>query len=106
MELTESDQPELVLDGNRIAVGGVRTPWVDVPVARTSGLADNESPMSFLFGSGELFDAQRLGALYPGGSAGYLERFTESLDRAIRAGFIVAADRAEILQIAAASYPG
>ena len=49
--------------------------------------------MSFLFGSGELFDAATLSALYPSGLAEYLERFTEALDRAIESGFILSADR-------------
>ncbi|HET7664890.1 MAG TPA: alpha/beta hydrolase domain-containing protein, partial [Mycobacterium sp.] len=103
--LTDEDPPQLVLDANGLATGGVRTPWVDVPIARTSGLAPDESPMSFLFGSGKLFDAGTLRTLYPGGSAEYLERFADALDRAIEARFIVAADRGEILQLAAASYP-
>ena len=37
--LTDGDPPELDLDENGLAKGGVRTPWVDVPIARTSGLA-------------------------------------------------------------------
>jgi hypothetical protein len=61
--------------------------------------------MSFLFGSGEMFDGATLSRLYPGGRADYLERFTAALDRAIEAGFIVAADRAEILELAAATFP-
>jgi hypothetical protein len=44
--------------------------------------------------------------LYPGGAADYLERFTVSLDSAIDAGFILAADRKEILQLAAATFAG
>jgi len=104
--LIEGDPPELVLDANGLAEDGVRTPWVDVPIARTSGLAPDESPMSFLFGSGEPFDTETLRTLYPGGSAEYLERFTEALDRAVDSGFIVAADRGEILELAAASFPG
>jgi len=103
--LTDGEPSQLVLDANGLAQGGARTPWVDVPIARTSGLAKDESPMSFLFGSGELFDAETLRALYPGGPAEYLERFTVALDRAIASGFIVAADREEILELAAASYP-
>ena len=105
MELTDSEPPELVLDATGNAVGGVRTPWVDVPIARTSGLAPEESPMSFLFGSGQLLDAETLRTLYPGGSGDYLERFTAALDRAIEAGFIVAADRAEILALAKLTFP-
>ncbi|KHO28361.1 hypothetical protein QQ44_02255 [Mycolicibacterium setense] len=100
-----SDGGQMVLDANGLARGGVRTPWVDVPIARTSGLANDESPMSFLFGSGEPFDADTLQAHYPGGSAEYLARFTESLDTAVKAGFIVSADRAEILELAEATYP-
>jgi hypothetical protein len=103
--LTEEDTPALMLDEHGLARCGVRTPWVDVPIARTSGFAPDESPMSFLFGSGEMFDGATLSRLYPGGRADYLERFTAALDRAIEAGFIVAADRAEILELAAATFP-
>jgi hypothetical protein len=105
VELSDSEPPELVLDATGNAVGGVRTPWVDVLIARTSGLAPEDSPMSFLFGSGQLLDAETLGALYPGGSGEYLERFTAALDRAIEAGFIVAADREEILALAKLTFP-
>jgi hypothetical protein len=105
MVLTDADPPELVLDANGLARGGVRTPWVDVPIARTSGIAGDESPMSFLFGSGEPFGAATLRALYPGGAAEYLDRFAEALDRAIESGFIVQADRGEILELAAATFP-
>jgi hypothetical protein len=101
--LTAEDPPLLDLDANGIAKGGVRTPWVDVPIAKTSGIAPDESPMSFLFGSGELFDTAARSALYPRGSAEYLERFTEALDRAVDSGFIRPADRAEIVELAAAT---
>nr|WP_090276010.1 alpha/beta hydrolase domain-containing protein [Mycolicibacterium komanii]CRL69138.1 hypothetical protein CPGR_01411 [Mycolicibacterium komanii] len=100
----EPVRPEL--DANGLAAGGVRTPWVDVPTARLSGLAPDESPMSFIFGSGEVFDADALSRLYPGGKADYLDRFTVALDHTVEAGFILAADRAEILELAAASFPG
>jgi len=95
-----------VLDAHGLAQGGLRTPWVDVPVARTSGDGSEQSTMSSIFGSGELLDAATVRRLYPGGSSEYLERFTASLDSAIRSGFIVAADRDEILQLAAATFPG
>lgn len=104
--LTDDEPPRFVADANGLAQGGVRTPWVDVPVARTSGVADDESPMSFLFGTGEPFGAETLRGLYPGGSADYLQRFTDALDRAIKAGFLLSDDREEILELAAASYPG
>jgi hypothetical protein len=102
IELSDA-QP--VLDAKGLVQGGVRTPWVDVPIARTSGAGGNESAMSSIFGSGEPFDAAIVRRLYPGGAADYLERFTASLDSAIQSGFILAADREEILQLAAAMFP-
>ena len=104
LEIGEGDPPPLLLDANGIAKGGVRTPWVDVPIARTSGVVHTENVMAFLFGSGEPFDAATRSRLYPGGKTEYLERFTESLDAAIRAGYLVRADRSEILELAAAAY--
>ncbi|OCB23979.1 hypothetical protein A5674_23465 [Mycobacterium malmoense] len=106
MRVLDAEVPQPVTDANGLAQGGVRTPWVDVPVARTSGLGDQASVMSSLFGSGELFDDDTLRRLYPGGMSQYLERFTAALDASIRGGFILAADRAEILELAAATYPG
>lgn len=106
LEVRETQGPQPVLDGTGLTRGGVRTPWVDVPIAQTSGLGGEESIMSMIFGSGELFDAATLRRLYPGGSTEYLERFTAALDAAIDSGFILPADRAEILQLAAATYPG
>ncbi|MGA9492357.1 MAG: alpha/beta hydrolase domain-containing protein [Mycobacterium sp.] len=96
---------EPVLDVYGLATGGVRTPWVDAPIARTSGEGGDESPMSWIFGSGELFDAATVRRLYPRGATDYLQRFGTALDSAIQAGFILAADREEIVQLAAATFP-
>ena len=104
IEIGDGDPPPLVLDANGIAKGGVRTPWVDVPIAKTSGIAQSDNVLAHLFGSGEPFDAATRRRLYPGGKSEYLERFTESLDATIRAGFLVRADRSEILELAAATY--
>jgi hypothetical protein len=105
--VTDTDPPAIVVDANGLATGGVRTPWVEVPAARTSGAgrSADENVLLALFGSGEPFDAATLAALYPGGQADYLKRFTAALDRAIGAGFLLAADRAEILELAAATFP-
>jgi hypothetical protein len=99
----DGDQP--VIDDHGLVQGGVRTPWVDVPIARTSGIGGEQTPMASIFGSGELFDAATLQRLHPGGGADYLERFTASLDSAIEAGFLLRADREEILELAAAMFP-
>ncbi len=109
IDAQDADLPRPVLDSHGLARGGVRTPWVDVPIARTSGLITSEigpaSVMAAIFGSGEPFDVATLHRLYPGGSFQYLELFTAALDGAIHAGFILPADRAEILELAAAVYP-
>ncbi len=105
IDVTDAEGLHMTLDANGLATGGVRTPWVDVPIARTSGVGSTEPVMALLFGSGEVFDAETLARLYPGGATEYVERFTESLDEAIDAGFLLAADRQEILDIAAATYP-
>ena len=101
----ETDPPQPILDSNGLAREGIRTPWVDVPVARTSGVSVDENIMSAIFGSGEPFDAATVRRLYPGGAGEYLKRFTAALDTAIQSGFILPADRAEILQLADATYP-
>ncbi len=93
------------LDGQGNAKGGIRTPWVDAPTAVLSGLGQTGVDFAVLFGRTVPFDEAALAALYGGGKDEYLERFTDSLDAAIEAGFLLAEDRDEILGIGAASYP-
>ncbi len=92
-------------DAHGNVLGGIRTPWVDVPVAVLSGLGQSGESFAFLFGKTAPFDEDSLAELYPGGKAEYLERFQTSLDATIEEGFLLADDRSEILSIAAASYP-
>ncbi len=106
IQVRETEPLQLILDANGLAEGGIRTPWVDVPVARTSGVIAEEGIMAAIFGSGEPFDDATLRRLYPGGPAEYLQSFTAALDTSIQSGFILPADRGEILQLAAAIYPG
>jgi Alpha/beta hydrolase domain len=98
--------PTFMLDANGLAKGGVRTPWVDVPTARLSGVGNSGGPLGFLVGVCEPFDAATLARLYPGGKREYLNKFEASLSSAIEAGFILAADRQEILELAAIAYRG
>ena len=110
LTLTSAGQPgrssQFVVDAHGIVVGGVRTPWVDVPTARLSGVPNAGGPLAFLVGVTEPFDAPTLDRLYPGGRREYLRKFEASLSAAIKAGFILAADRQEILDLAALGYPG
>jgi hypothetical protein len=103
--LSDASPPQLALDPNGNATGGVRSPWVDVPTAHLSGLGQTGSRMGFLFGLTEPFDSARLTQLYPGGRAEYLEKFGVALNAAIQAGFILPADEAQIKALASFSYP-
>jgi len=76
-----------------------------VPTAVMAGLGQTGETFAFLFGRTTPFDEAELAVLYPGGQAEYLERFAAALDTTIDAGFVLAEDRAEILGVAAASFP-
>ncbi|HEY2659691.1 MAG TPA: alpha/beta hydrolase domain-containing protein [Caulobacteraceae bacterium] len=106
LEVTTAVPTQLVRDANGNALGGVRTPWMDVPTARLTGLGQTAPGLGMLFGVTEPFDAAKLAQLYPGGKADYLKKFDLSLKAAVRAGFIPAAYEQEIRDLAAASYPG
>ena len=106
LKLTEGKPPQLVLDANGLAEGGIRTPWVDAPTARLSGIGNSGGPLAFLVGVGEPFDSTTLKRIYPGGKSEYLKKFEASLDSAIEAGFILPADKQEILGLAATSFRG
>ncbi len=93
------------LNAHGNALGGIRTPWVEVPTAVLSGLGQTGEVFALLFGRTEPFDDATLSALYPRGKSEYLERFEASLDAVITDGFLLEEDRAEILEVAAASYP-
>jgi hypothetical protein len=104
LELDETKKSYRVDDRGNV-LGGLRTPWVDAPVAVMSGLGQTGETFAFLFGQTQPFDEATLASVYPGGRGEFLERFTASLDEAIAAGFILVADRSEILEVAALSYP-
>lgn len=98
--------PRLVLDANGNTKGGIRTPWVDAPIAKLSGSGNTGGPFGFLVGSTQPFDAATLAKLYPGGKADYMKRFDASLTAAVKSGFILPADVAEIRGLAAAGWAG
>ena len=89
-----------VLDKNGNAKGGIRTPLVDVPVDVLSGLpAEGGSVACLLSGRTIPLSVTQLTALYPNRAA-YLADFTKSTDAAIASGFVLAADRGELLKMA------
>lgn len=76
-------------DARGNAVGGVRTPHVEVPVATLSGTG-NTPALCGLFGTTSPFATDALAALYPNGS--FRARFEQATDHAVNAGFILAVD--------------
>jgi len=89
--------PVLATDELGNALGGLRTPAVDVPVAVLSGLAPaGVSRMCQLFGQTTPFDEATLVRLYRD-RAGYLTGYERSLDEAIERGYLLVADRPELM---------
>ncbi len=106
LKLAEGKAPRLVADANGLAEGGLRTPWVDVPTARLSGVGNSGGMLAGLVGVGDPFDAATLERLYPGGKGEYLKKFEASLDAAVAAGFILPEDKPEIMELAALGFTG
>ena len=95
--LSSSDPPTLALDSHGNVVGGVRTPAVDVPVATLTGSpAPGASAICGLFGQTIAFSPATLTSLYQSQS-NYISEYTSSLDKAIKGGFVLAADRPALL---------
>jgi hypothetical protein len=106
LETDPDDRMRLVTDDAGIARGGIRTGWVDVPVAALSGLTPSGATgIGILLGSTRVFDAAELARRYPAGSGEYAAAFRQATTRAAAAGFVLEQDVEEIVAVAAAAYP-
>jgi hypothetical protein len=86
------------LDALGNALGGIRTPHVDVPTAVLSGLGNGGADIAFLTGTTVPFERDRLVELY-GTKAAYAERFRQSAEATVAAGFFVPEDLEELVAI-------
>jgi len=103
LAVTTGATPTIGRDGAGNALGGIRTPELDVPTAVLSGNAPAGAPLTCrLFGSTIPFSAAMVSALYPS-HADYVTKFDAATTRAVRAGFLLPADAAQIEAAAAAS---
>jgi hypothetical protein len=98
---TAGDPPAYVLDDLGNVRGGIRTPYVDAPIATLSGLGQTGSSFCGIFGTTVPFDATTLAALYPTHDA-YATAVTAATDRAVAAGFLLEPD-AQLIEAAAAA---
>jgi hypothetical protein len=103
METTAATPPTIRRDSLGNALGGIRTPELDVPIAALTGTAaPGQSETCSLFGSTQDFSAATLASLYPT-HADYVAKFDQATTKAVKAGFILAADAPQLEAAAAAS---
>lgn len=92
------------VDANGVALGGIRTPYVDVPLAVLSGYGQ-EGGTGFcgLFGTTTSFTSEQLDALYPT-AEDFLTKWNDATDAAVANGDILEIDGEAIKAAAAARY--
>lgn len=96
----ENGTGEVVTDADGIALGGIRTPQVDVPVATLSGSGQPPNGFCGLFGTTTPFPADDLAARYESHDA-FVEQWAAAVDDAVGSGAVLEAD-ADHLKAAAA----
>jgi hypothetical protein len=94
--------PALERDALGNALGGIRTPQVDVPIAALSGIGQPPGSPCSRFGTTIAFDAATLASLHPT-HASYVRAVGRATKRAIRRGVLLPVDARAIRQAAAAS---
>jgi hypothetical protein len=105
LQTTGDTATPFALDANGNVKGGIRTAEVDVPVATLSGLGQSGTGFCRIFGTTTPFDAAKLASLYPSHGA-FVKAWNAATDKAVHAGFVVAADAPGIKAAAAHSPVG
>lgn len=95
----------LVLDVHGNAIGGVRSPHVDVPVATLSGTGNTPGFSCALFGSTIEFSPAKLAQLYKSHSV-FVLKWSQSLSAGVRAGYFLPEDAKVVLLSAVKSDVG
>jgi hypothetical protein len=98
-----SGPADIERDEDANALGGVRMPGVDVPVAHDTGVSPVEG-LGGLGGGHEPFDKDKLIALY-GDHATYVARFSEAAAAAVNAGVLRASEADQLVKDARESEP-
>lgn len=97
LEIAGGDQPEIARDVDGIALGGVRTPPVEVPIDVLSGApGPSDDLLCLLLGSTTPLPQERLAELHPSPDD-YEQQYASAVDAAIEAGYVLEEDRAALL---------
>jgi hypothetical protein len=99
------DPPQFRLDADGNVQGGVRTPHVDAPVARLSGLGQTGGGFCLLFGTTTAFTAEQRAALAATHTS-FVTQWNATTGDAVRAGTLLPADARALKAAAAASTVG
>jgi hypothetical protein len=102
LDVTSTSPVVLTRDAFGNALGGIRSPHVDAPIATLTGL-NGGSGFCRLYGSTTPFTPAQLAGLYPT-HADFVTAWSDSLDSAVAGGFMLQAD-ADALLAAAQSAP-
>ncbi len=105
LEVMPGTPPTIERDALGNALGGIRTPQVDVPIATLSGLGQTGAAFCGIFGTTVPFDADTLAALYPTHD-GYVSAVVRASRRAVHEGFVLKVDGKAIQAAAVASDVG
>jgi hypothetical protein len=87
------------------ALGGIRSPLLDAPIATLQGVGGAGGTFCRLYGTTVPFDAATLASLYPTHAA-YVAKFNQATDRAVKAGFLLPPDAKNLKAAAAKSNVG
>lgn len=90
------DMSAFELDSFGNVLGGIRTSYVDAPVAILSGLGQTGGSFCGLFGTTQLFTPAEMVSLYVD-EAGYTAAVTEATNASVAAGFILPVDAEQII---------
>ena len=102
LEVAAGPPPAIMHDAHGNALGGIRTPQVDVPIATFTG-QQSGSILCTLLGTTTPFGPATLASLYPT-HQGFVSAYDKSLRRALKAGWILRPD-AKLIKLWARGRP-
>jgi hypothetical protein len=96
-------EPVVIRDQHGIAVGGIRLPQADVPVAQNCAIPLGPDIYSLLWGASHPFSPEKLDSLYNDEDA-YIEAFSAAAAQSVLAGVLLARDIPDQIEEARREY--